>query len=282
MKSTEAATVDCMKVTVQGNPDLPLLFFIHGWPDNASLWRKQFAALSEQFYCVAVSLPNFGPKPEQAGGYDFPALVDGLAATIKKCQQENAPVMLVTHDWGAYLGYLLERAHPELIARMVALDVGGHAKPGSFREVLFIIGYQWTLIFCWLMGGVLPLLGNVLSRALARLIRVPRRQQAELKSRCNYPYFYFWRGMLLPRWRSSLLGYYRPGCPVLYLYGQAKPVMFHSERWLKIVAESGGKSAGVAGAGHWFMETHPDVVNRSIADWCQPKRPDSAAAIPIA
>lgn len=271
MKSTEAATVDCMEVIVQGNPDLPLLFFIHGWPDNASLWRKQFAALSEQFYCVAVNLPNFSSEPDQSGGYDFPELVAGLALTIRKYQQDNAPVMLVTHDWGAYLGYLLEHNHPQLIARMVALDIGGHAKPGSLKEMLFIISYQWTLIFCWLVGGVLPPLGNVLSRLLARLIGVPRPQQKELKSYYNYPYFYFWRGMLLPRWKSSLLGYYRPNCPVLYLYGQAKPVMFHSERWLKIVTESSGRCIGIASAGHWFMETHPHVVNQAIADWCEPR-----------
>jgi len=280
MKSIEAA--DCMDVIAQGRPDHPLLFFIHGWPDNATLWRKQFAALSEQFYCVAVTLPNFGPKPEQSGGYDFPKLVAGLAVTIRKYQQHNAPVMLVTHDWGAYLGYLLERTHPELIVRMVALDIGGHAKPGSIKDTLFIIGYQWTLILCWLIGGILPPLGNFLSRALARLIGVPRRQKAELQSRFNYSYFYFWRGMLLPRWKSSLLGYYRPGCPVLYLYGQAKPVMFHSDRWLKMVEESGGRCKGIAGAGHWFMETHPDVVNQSIADWCQPEKSGSDAVNPIA
>ncbi len=282
MKLTETAVEDCMEVTVQGNPQHPLLFFIHGWPDSATLWRKQFAALSKQFYCVAVSLPNFGPGPGRARGFDFPELVAGLAATTRKYQQHDAPVMLVTHDWGAYLGYLLERAHPELIDRMVALDVGGHAKPGSIKDALFIIGYQWTLIICWLIGGVLPPLGNLLSRTLARLIHVPRRQQAELQSRCNYPYFYFWRGMLLPRWKSSLLGHYRPRCPVLYLYGQAKPVMFHSERWLKILAASGGHCTGIAGAGHWFMETHPEVVNQAIADWCSPKRPGSAVVNPIA
>ncbi len=269
MGGAEAIKEQTFEVLVQGSPDLPMLFFIHGWPDNASLWRKQFAVLSEQFYCVAVTLPNFGAKPARAGGLDFPLLVAGLASTIKKHRKNDQPVTLVTHDWGAYIGYMLERVHPQLIARMVALDVGGHAKPGSLKAMLFMISYQWTLIFCWLIGGMLPPLGNILSRSLGRLIRVPSRQVAELKSRFNYPYFYFWRGMFLPRWKSSLLGYYRPTCPLLYLYGLAKPVMFHSERWLKIVAKAGGRSAGIEGAGHWFMETHPEQVNQAIADWCK-------------
>ncbi len=269
--STAPAPFD---VETAGNPAAPMLFFIHGWPDNASLWRKQFTALSGAFYCVAVILPNFAARPEKSGGYDFPQLVEGLASTIRQHQRKGEPVHLVTHDWGAYLGYMLQRSHPELIARMVALDVGGHAKPGSFKEVLFILAYQWSLIVCWLIGGIVPPfgppLGNALSRLVGRIIRVPRRQRGELRSRCNYPYFYFWRAMLLPRWKHSLLGYYRPTCPVLYLYGKRKPVMFHSERWLKIVADSGGRSEGIAGAGHWFMETHPDIVNQAIADWCLP------------
>ena len=282
MKASQTADAAPMEVTAQGNPANPMLFFIHGWPDNASLWRRQFAALSEHYYCVAVTLPNFGAQAVKSGGYDFPELVAGLAAKLKTCQKNNAPVTLVSHDWGAYLGYLLERSHPEMIERMVALDIGGHARPGSLREMLSIIGYQWFLIFCWLVGGLIPPLGKLLTRWLGRLIGVPRRQQAELNSRCNYPYFYFWRGMLLAWWKTSLLGYYQPSCPVLYLYGKRKPVMFHSERWLQIVAASGGRSEGIDGAGHWFMETHPDIVNRAIADWCQTVPGAAAAASPIA
>lgn len=260
------------EVETAGNPSSPVLFFMHGWPDNASLWRKQLAALSADYYCVAVSLPNFGSGQRKAGGHDFPQLVEGLAATIRQHRQDDQPVYLVTHDWGAYLGYRLQRDHPELVARMVALDVGGHAKPGSFKEAFFIIAYQWALVLCWLVGGVIPPLGNLLSRGVGKVVRVPRRQRAEMKSRCAYPYFYFWRGMFFRRWRSSLLGYYQPGCPVLYLYGKRKPVMFHSERWLQIVAECGGRSEGIDGAGHWFMETHPDIVNQAIAGWCRPSR----------
>lgn len=266
------------EVETAGNPAAPMLFFIHGWPDNASLWRKQFAALAEDFHCVAVNLPNFAERAEKSGGYDFPQLVQGLAATIRQQQKNGERVTLVTHDWGAYLGYLLERNHPELIARMVALDIGGHAKPGSFKEAFFIIAYQWALITCWLVGGLVPPLGNLLSRGVGKVIRVPRRQRATLRSRCNYPYFYFWRAMLLPGWKHSLLGRYRPSCPVLYLYGKRKPVMFHSERWLKIVTETRGRSVGIDGAGHWFMETHPDIVNRAIAEWSKPERLADPAA----
>ncbi len=261
-----STTFPVCEFTIEGNPDGPTLVFIHGWPDNASLWRKQVEALSGKFRCVLVTLPNFGVEAVQAGGFDFPALVGRLAATIKQVQPDGK-VSLVTHDWGAYIGYMLEKMHPEMIIKMAALDIGGHIEPAGLKSALMIMGYQWSLIACWLVGGLIPPLGGLMSRGVGKVIRVPARQRAHIRSRYNYPYFYLWRGMLLPWKRTSLLGRYRPRCPVLYLFGERKPLMFHSPKWLQIVADSGGRAEGIAGAGHWLMETHAEAVNEKIGDW---------------
>jgi pimeloyl-ACP methyl ester carboxylesterase len=252
--------------TIEGNPDGPVLVFVHGWPDNASLWRKQVEMLGSDFRCVLVTLPNYGRQSERRGGFDFPALATRLAATIRAVQP-NGRVGLVTHDWGAYLGYLVEQGHADLIAKVAALDVGGHLRPMSLKSSLMIIAYQWALVACWLTGGLIPPLGDLLSRGVARVVGVPGRQRAALRSRFNYLYFYFWRNTLLPWRRGSLLRRYRPRCPTLYLFGERKPVMFHSPEWLRIVAASGGRAEGIAGAGHWLMETHEDLVNSRLADW---------------
>jgi pimeloyl-ACP methyl ester carboxylesterase len=215
---------------------------------------------------VLITLPNFGEGAVGAGGFDFPVLVEMLAATIRQVQPEGK-VFLVTHDWGAYLGYLLEKTHTGLIGKMVALDIGGHIEPAGLKSSLMIVGYQWSLVACWLVGGAFPPLGKLMSQGVGKVIRVPARQRASIRSRYNYPYFYLWRGMLLPWKRRSLLGSYRPNCPVLYLFGKRKPLMFHSPRWLQIVADSGGRAEGVSGAGHWLMETHADIVNQKVIEF---------------
>jgi len=251
--------------TLTGNPDGPTLVFIHGWPDNASLWRKQVQALSADYRCVLLTLPNFGTQPVKAGGFDFPQLVEILVKAIGEVQPRGK-VTLITHDWGAYLGYLLEQACPERIECMAALDVGGHAGSPGLKAMLMIMGYQWALIFCWLTGGLIPPLGNQLSRLVGKVVGVPERQRAAIRSRFNYPYFYLWRGLLLPWRREAILRRYRPRCPVLYLFGQRKPFQFHSDTWLDLVAQSGGRSKGVD-SGHWLQESRPDEVNALIADW---------------
>ena len=54
---------------------------------------------------------------------------------------------------------------------------------------------------------------------------------------------------------------------VLFMWGARKPVMFHSSKWLRVVEECGGRTQCIDGAGHWFMETHPGMVNESLQSW---------------
>jgi len=251
---------------IAGNPAGPTLVFIHGWPDDARLWRRQVDALADVYRCVLITLPNYGAGPERDGRSDFPELVERLAATVREAHPDG-PVGLVTHDWGAYLGYLLDQAHPGLVSRMVALDVGGHLGRPGLKASLMMIAYQWGLIAAWLVGGLVPPLGDAIARGVGMVVRVPAPQRARIRSRFGYLYFYFWRNLLLPWKRAGLLQHYHPTCPVLYLWGERKPLQFHSPRWLEIVAASGGRAEGIASASHWLMETHADTVNARIRDW---------------
>ena len=243
------------------------ILFVHGWPDDRSMWRPQLDALAAHYRCVAVTLPNFGSSSDKTGGCGFATLVAMLKATIEDVRSPGEKVYLVTHDWGAYIGYLFEQAHPELVEKMVALDVGGHTKPTRLKEVGMILGYQWTLIGCWFIGGLIPPLGSQLSRALGRVLQMSPSRIAGIHSRFNYPYFFLWMDILMPWRRKNLLVGYVPRCPTLFIYGMAKPVMFHSSRWLQVLNDNQGAHLGIPDGDHWFMESHPDQVNSAIRDW---------------
>merc|ERR1719215_791791 len=52
--------VDGPLVTARaGDPSNQMIVFIHGWPDQAGLWVNQLLRFSENYYCVAVQLPNY-------------------------------------------------------------------------------------------------------------------------------------------------------------------------------------------------------------------------------
>ena len=103
------------------------LFFIHGWPDDASLWDAQAAYFSQRGYrCLRVSMPHYGGRDDAAAAGDLAAdtgfLPDcnwsAMCPRLAEAVRENCsgrPVTLVIHDWGSVWGFYLQQYAPELV-----------------------------------------------------------------------------------------------------------------------------------------------------------------------
>ena len=142
------------------------LLFIHGWPDDASLWERQVAHLSSRYRCITVTLPHFAGRPQAAAtgaaswGYDFAELADLVAVAAHRELRASAAsalprVNLIIHDWGAVVGFTLQLRHPGLVDRIVALDVGPPiAAAWSFIPAMVAVGfvYQYWLILGFLLA----------------------------------------------------------------------------------------------------------------------------------
>jgi pimeloyl-ACP methyl ester carboxylesterase len=84
--------------------------------------------LARSHRIFSLCLPGFdddGARRFDRWGYDFPALVRGMHATIEALLREEsvarATFTLVCHDWGAAVGQLYENAHPERVAKLVPI-----------------------------------------------------------------------------------------------------------------------------------------------------------------
>jgi len=243
--------------------DLPILFFIHGWPDTGELWKYQVDYFSTRFRCVCVTLPAFRPD-DPAGPVDFPELADRIAVTVEKVRGNSLqPVTLIGHDWGAYLTYLTDKRHPALASRLITLDVGAELKPASLRHLLFLVSYQAYLITAYFLGKALPFLGDAMTRKFSVRSRAPRG--ADVTYRSNYLYFYFWRAILLKKYRAALIGSYSIRKPLLYLYGEKKPYHFHTERWKQRVSAAPGSAVVSIPRRHWFMVREPRATNEAMS-----------------
>ncbi len=258
---------DLLKFEKQGDERNDAMVFVHGWPDDQSLWEKEFYRFSKTHCCVRITLPNCGDQLDRRWGVDFPDLIELISQTIAQALPDHHRIIVVGHDWGAYLAYLFERTYPERIEKMITMDVGGHFKPSSFGHLLMMLSYQWWLVAAWFIGKILPFMGNGMTRALSRYARAPRG--ANVHSRMNYLYFYMWRALTLSKkYRSSLIKRYRPGCPILYFYGKSKPYNFHSFKWETILTNSpGSEVVAVPNAGHWLMLDQHEFVASRMERW---------------
>ncbi len=228
---------------VDGPEAAETLVFLQGWPDDATLWDPQVAALSGRFRCVRTTLPNFDGTKTTRWGPSTAEIVDALVAMI----EEAAPgekVTLVAHDWGAYWAYRLYAQRPDLVRRFAALDIGAHVE-ASAKAAIGGVSYQGWLILAFLFGGPI---GDWMTRSLAKLIGAPL-DRAQINSGMNYPYRNAWRdigrGEGMPESADEW-----PRGPVLFVYGKEKPFPFHSKEWLAHVERGGGTIVELP-CGHW-------------------------------
>lgn len=63
---------------------------------------------------------------------------------------------------------------------------------------------------------------------MARRLRCPS-DQVLISSAMTYPYFMFWFGGTQSYRRQ--LQPFTPYCPLLFIYGRRKPLMFHARSW---------------------------------------------------
>jgi epoxide hydrolase 4 len=104
--------------------DVPLVVFLHGFPEFWWSWRDQLTALAaEGYWAVAPDLRGYNEsdKPDGVGSYELETLAGDVAGLIRALGREKA--IVVGHDWGAVVAWGFAMQHPELLERLAILNV---------------------------------------------------------------------------------------------------------------------------------------------------------------
>ena len=232
------------------------IVMVHGWPDTHRLWDAQAEALKAHYRCVRFTLPGFEPgAPKRA--YPFSDLLEYLRTIV----EQFSPVTLLLHDWGCLLGYQFAMQHPELVERVIGVDIGDAGSRQHLAEIgasgkLKIVAYQVWLSLAWMLGS------DAMARVMARAIRVPPGR--DVRAQMGYVYAMRWFGVA-GGFRGIKV--FKPHCPMLYLYGERKPFMFHSRAWAARMKAIGFPT------GHWVMRQAPQEFNRTLDAWLAQSRP---------
>ena len=165
------------------NRPVETIVYLHGWPDHADIWEKHVDHFTGKGYkCATVSLPNFEGRtasdddddddssaagsshrpsqpPRFPRGPDFHEVVELVHSTIGSIQglepsrhpRRFRPIILVTHDWGSTVGYMLSHRYPHAVRRLVAMDVGADWDPGM-KELAMAASFQLPAAFSFWLG----------------------------------------------------------------------------------------------------------------------------------
>ena len=253
--------VDGVEVLVEGEG--PPVVMVHGWPDTHRLWDATVTALKDRYRCIRFTLPGFDLSRE-GRAYSL----DEVIETIRRIVAATAPdakVTLLLHDWGCFFGYQFAMRHPQLVDRVIGVDIGDagsgrHRAEMGRKSQLMVLAYQMWLALAWRIGGGI---GTAMARWMARTMRCPTDPQG-IGAQMGYPYALRWLGVA-----GGLKGLktFSPVGPMLYLYGERKPFMFHSRAWVERLAVRPSSRALGLPTGHWVMVARPREFNDAVRTW---------------
>jgi pimeloyl-ACP methyl ester carboxylesterase len=119
-----------------------LVILLHGFPEFWYGWRKQIPVLSRNYRIVAPDMRGFNlsDKPQGVSQYKIDILAKDIAELIQKLGGGKA--ILVGHDWGAAVAWTVASLYPDLLTKLVIINV---PHPAEMRKALIGLNLaQWA------------------------------------------------------------------------------------------------------------------------------------------
>ncbi len=270
-----------------GDPALPKLLMLHGFPEHGGAWADLAPYLGERFHCIAPDQRGYGRSWAPAGveNYATSALVSDMAALIG-CL--GGPVTVMGHDWGAAVAYGLAMFKPELVDRLIIAN-GVHPVP--FQRAMASGGAQ-SEASSYITFLRRPDSHEVLAEdgfARMKQLFMAKMDTGWLTEEKTQEYLTEWarpgRLETMIHWyRASPLRLAEPGvplgdlpdlpkerlqvhCPHLLIWGlEDSALLPESTEGLEEFAADLTR-VELPGLNHWLIHQAPDQVARAILDW---------------
>ena len=260
-----------------------LALCLHGFPEHAYSWRYQMPLLANLGYRVwAPNLRGYGntDSPQDVSAYKTRTLVEDVAALIKASGAKET--LLLAHDWGAALAWSLAMMQPQLIDRLVILNL---PHPVRFAQELRRpqqLLMSWYIYFFQLPWLPEKLLGRNHGRATSgifrRTTRKPERFPDEalevyranaarpggLTAMVNW-YRAAFRGGTFGRFRSDNIPVIN--IPTLFLWGDADTALSFRATQGTEKFVSNLTFRVFPGVSHWIQQEAPEAVNAMLEAW---------------
>jgi pimeloyl-ACP methyl ester carboxylesterase len=258
----------------------PAVLMLHGWPDSWHLWRDQMVALAKHGHrVIAPDLRGFGESdhPEAIDQYSLSFLIGDVVAIMDEFKIERA--MVVGHDWGAALAWLVATFVPERVERLVVVSVGhprAFAAAGFLQKQLswYMLWFQfpgvaerelaansWELFRNWAHGGVARGADDYVERQITDLSRPGRLSAGFNWYRANISPDTFagdGRGVELPPIACPTMGVWSSGDMAL-----SEVQMTGSERFVT----GPWRYERIEGASHWIPVYASERLSSLLVDF---------------
>jgi pimeloyl-ACP methyl ester carboxylesterase len=255
----------------------PLMLMLHGFPEFWYSWRHQIPELAKDYKVVALDLRGYNEsdKPPQQSAYVMSEFIKDVEGVIKGLGYDRC--VLVGHDWGGAIAWNFAYAHPEMLERLIVLNI---PHPAKFAEGMRIP--QQLLRSSYVFFFQLPLLPELLLQASDyEAIANALTGMAVDKSTFSTTDIEAYKNAAAKRGAlTAMLNYYRNALsnfrqqdwsllqvPTLMIWGEedkalGKELTYGTEAYVRDF-----QIHYIPNCSHWVQQEQPELVNRYIREF---------------
>ena len=265
----------------QAGPDTgPLIILLHGFPEFWYCWRKQIPALAAAGYRVWAPDQrgyNLSDKPPQVRDYRLDVLAGDVVGLIGAAGRSKATI--VGHDWGGAVAWWVAANHPELVERLVIINVPHplvmqrllRSSPRQMLRSWYMLMFQLPWLPEWagrrnngldvFHGMQSSSLSGTFSDADFEHYRAAWSQPGAFTAMLNWYRAMFSYGARRPKHR-------RITPPTLILWGKQDKFigLEGAERSLEICND--GRLVVYDDCTHWLQHERPEELNQRLFEFC--------------
>jgi pimeloyl-ACP methyl ester carboxylesterase len=262
-----------------------LVILLHGFPECWYSWRHQLPVLGRNHHVIAPDMRgyNLSDKPPRVEDYRIEILVQDIVGLIQHFSKAKAAI--VAHDWGAGVAWALAQRHPELVSRLVAMQV---PPPAAWRAnfTLRQLRHSWYMFFFQL-----PRLPEAWARAndFARLAKMYKETTVSRDVFTDEDIEVYKEALRQPGALTAGINYYRANVfkslirggaekpkendgrirvPTLFIYGeQDHAVLPETVRGIGRFIDAPYSELRIPDGAHWVQNEAVEKVNTALLDF---------------
>jgi len=260
-----------------------LVILLHGFPECWYSWRHQLPVLGERYHVVAPDMRgyNLSDKPKGVESYRIELLVQDIVELIDHFGKKKAAI--VAHDWGAGVAWALAQKHPEVVSKLVAMQV---PPPAAWRAnfTLRQLRHSWYMFFFqlprlpewWASANDFSLLDKIYRETTVRadafsaediaVYKEALRQPGALTSTINYYRANVFRSLVRGGVETPDHGGIK--VPTLFIYGEHDmAIVPDTVRGLDRFIDATYRELRIPNSGHWVQNEAVAEVNNALLDF---------------
>lgn len=287
MRFVEANGIRFAVREAAGAGERGLALCLHGFPESSHSWRHLLPVLAELgFTAWAPDLRGYGAsdKPPRVRDYAIEVLIDDVAGLVAAAGAERAT--LIAHDWGGLVAWFVAMRRPELVERLVVMNLPhpaclarelrhGHQLLGSWYVAAFQVpglaerllsedGYR-RIDNAFLSTAVYP---DRFGPDDLAAYREAAAQPGALTAMLSY-----YRAFVLGGGgrRQAKLGYPRVEAPTLMIWGEHDTALGRATT-IGTAEHVRDLTLRYVNASHWVQQDAPEVVEAMVRAWLAGER----------